>query len=431
MNGTTDRDTSRRNAGDDRSPEGRGPHGFPVSDDDAYLRKASRRRSQTWVFAIVAVVVVVALVGGAYAAGWIGKSGTSPSTQGYCAPGSASATLTGAGSTFVYPLMNVWTTDYQSACGTSVNYNAVGSGSGISQLTARSVQFGASDAPLSYSQTSQLPAPAVTMPDSGGAVAILYNLPGIASGQLNLSVAVVANIYLGVTTNWNDSSIASINPGLKMPNLAITVVHRSDGSGTTFAFTSWLASGSSSWVSNIGPPGTTVNWKVGQVGASGSPRLANTVSTTSGAIGYAELNYAKLNGGAGGVPYAKIQNPAGNYIWPNATNTATAIGEIASSLPAPTGNWSKVTAINQAGAQTYPIATLTYIVVYQDLGHAYGSGLSATQAAALASFLWWITHTGQASATGLFYVELPASIVHVDETAIGDLQYNGATLKSH
>lgn len=407
------------------------PNAATGSSDDAYLKKQKGRSNMTWIAVIVVIVIVIALVGAAYAEGWIGKSSSPNNGGGGYQPPCAS--LTAGGSTFVYPLMAVWAQDYAGqSCSANngyssvdVIYNAVGSGTGITDLTDKIYAFGASDAPLTSSQTSALPGAAVTLPDSAGAVTIMYNIPKVATG-LNLTGPLLAAIFLGSITNWNDSQIAAINPGVTLPSQAITVEHRSDGSGTTFAFTSYLSLENTTWKNTVGAA-TSVNWPVGQ-GQHGSEGVAGAVASTTGAIGYAELNYAEEEGN--GVGIAKVLNPANNYILPNVADTAAAVAQV-SSFPAPTGNWSGFTILNQAGATTYPIATFTYIMTYTDVGKVFGSSFTQQDAQALVSFLWWITHGGQTSATGLFYVPLPAAVTAVDETAIGDILYNGASLTSH
>ncbi|MCI4347036.1 MAG: phosphate ABC transporter substrate-binding protein PstS [Thermoplasmata archaeon] len=405
---------------------------------EAYLRKAAGRKTTTWVLAVVAVVVVVALVGGAYAAGWI-KPASSASGSGYEPP---CASLSAAGSTFVNPLMQAWTYQYSTlACHATagatqvqVNYQPVGSGTGITDLTGKLVNIGASDAPLTTAQQTALPAPVITMPESAGAVTVIYDLTvKDASGAvvpIKLSGPVLALIFNTNITNWNDSKIAALNPGITIPSQLITVVHRSDGSGTTFAFTTYLSAESAYWSSHISY-GVKVNWPTSTIGQPGSTAVAGYVNGHVGAIGYDELNYAHYAGTT--TFFASILNHAGNYILPDVTNTAAALAAVpVASFPVPTANWSGFSIINEAGASTYPIATLTYLMVYTDLGKVYGSGFSQAQAQALVSFLWWITHTGQASAAGQYYVPFSSGMVSsVCEAAIADIHYNGAALVSH
>lgn len=387
--------------------------------DQQYLQKGSKGSSRTGIIvAVIVVVLIVVGVGVAYAAGWIVK----PGTKGLC-NGVGTVSLTGAGSTFIYPMMSVWSTNFnnQYSCA-QVSYNSIGSGGGISQLTSKLVDYGASDAPLSPSQRAALPAPAFTIPDALGAVTVIYNVGSTLPMPLNLSGTVVAGIFLGQITTWNNPAITSLNPKLTLPSTTITVVHRSDGSGTSFVFTHWLAADNATWASKVGA-GLSVSWPTGE-GEKGSTGVAGTVASTVGAIGYAEENYAKI----GGVGYAAIQNPSGNFIWPNATNTAAAATDIAGSLPSGSGDWANVSIINQPGAQTYPLATLTYVIVYQDLGKAYGSGFSHTDAQWEVNFLHWIVGTGQNNALELFFVPMPNALTQLDYATIGEILYNGASL---
>ena len=421
------------------------------SDDDAYIRKARKAGGSTMIIAVLVVIILVlAVVAGAYAAGWIGKKTTSntgpPATNNTTKKvlwkPECGGSLTSGGSTFVYPLMAVWTSDYAGlACNstgangattTQINYQSVGSGSGITGLTDGIYIYGASDAPLTYAQTQALKSGVVTMPDSSGAVTVIYNLAvkngAGAAVPLNLSGPVIAAIYLGKITTWNDPAITAINAGITIPATAITVEHRSDGSGTSYAFSTFLSDENSTWKTTVGAS-TTPAWPTG-IGDKGSEGVAGAVASTTGAIGYDELNYAQEAGTA--LEIAKVQNPAGNWISPTVTDTGYAVAN-ASNLPSPTGNWSGYSIENGGGAGTYPIVTLTYLMIYTDIGKApvYSNSYTMSQATALVDFLWWITHTGQNSSVGLFYVPLPAVMVAEDVAAIADIEFNGATLVSH
>jgi phosphate ABC transporter phosphate-binding protein len=380
-----------------------------------------------WIVAVAVIVIVLAVVGVGFTQGWFSKSTTTNTPKASATglakfPCSGTVSLTGAGSTFVYPLMSSWVSAAAQQTGNclQVSYSSIGSGAGITQLTSKLVSFGASDAPLNPSQKAGMPAPFFTIPDALGAVSVIFNVPGVK--VLNVTGQVVAAIYLGDITNWNNSAIAALNPHTTLPNLAITVVHRSDGSGTSFVFTHWLAAENTTWANTIGA-GLSVAWPTG-LGEKGSTLVTSTVVSTSGAIGYAELNYAKLQGAA----YAAVQNPAGFFITPNGTNTAEAAQEVSSSLPNGSGDWGNVSIINQPGTTTYPLATLTYIVVFQDLGKAYGSGMTQTQAQWLVHYLYWAVSAGQNYSAGDFYVPMPVGITTLDETTISEIQYNGQSL---
>ncbi|HEV2520131.1 MAG TPA: phosphate ABC transporter substrate-binding protein PstS [Thermoplasmata archaeon] len=420
----------------------------PSAGDMAYVRRSGQSRGNTWVIAAVVIVVVIALVvGGGYYAGLWGKAKPSPNNNG-CTTNCTKAafkipcgSLTAAGSTFVYPLMAVWASDVAGlpcnstnsggASSAQVNYQPVGSGTGVTDLTQKLVDIGASDAPLTTTQTNALPGPVVTLPDSAGAVSVIYNLKVTNSAgtvvPLNLSGSVIAQIFQENITVWNNSAITALNPGSKIPGTPIVIEHRSDGSGTTFAFTSYLSLESNYWKGKYGAA-TAINWPAGSFGQKGSEGVAGAVASTAGAIGYDELNYAQEEGL--NVASAAVQNPSGAYIVPTVADTQLAIAS-AASFPSPTGSWQNFTVLNAAVAGAYPIATFTYLMVYTDVGKVYGSSITQVQAQELVSFLWWITHTGQNASAGLFYVPLPHSVIAVDEAAIADIFYNGVALQSH
>jgi phosphate ABC transporter phosphate-binding protein len=401
--------------------------------DQQYVQRGGKKTSSTtWIAVVVIVVAIIAVVAVGAMQGWFTSKSTSPgkttSVGNIFQNCTGSVEFSGAGSTFVYPIMSSWASyaNQQSNGCLQIAYSAVGSGTGISDLTTKTVDFGASDAPLSSTQTAALPAAALTIPDALGAVSVMYNLGVTLPTPLNLTGSVIAQIYQGNITNWDDPQIAALNHGDSLPNLAITTVHRLDGSGTTFVFTNFLSQASPWWKANVGS-GLSVSWPnlaTTPLSEKGSTAVAGTVVNTKGAIGYAELNYAKL----GGVAYAAVANPAGNFILPNSTNTLAAAQAISSSLPAGNGNWANVSIVNQAGAQTYPLATLTYLMVYADLGKAYGSSLSMTQAQWMIHFIWWAVTAGQSDSTGLFYVPLPPGIVTIDETTLHSITYNGQAL---
>lgn len=403
------------------NPSGTEPNSTstPSASDMSHLPKRAMSRTPMYIAIVVIVVVVVGIVGAGAALGWFAPKKTNAA----CTP----ETLQGAGSTFVAPMMNDWASLYSQSTCVLVNYNAIGSGGGITELTGKLVDFGASDAPLSTSQVSALPggSTVLTIPDVIGGVAMIYNVAGVAKG-LNLSGPIIANIYLGQVTNWNDPSIAAINPGVTLPNLNITVVERADSSGTTYVFTSFLSLDSPTWKSKVGAA-TTVNWPTG-IKAPGSLGVAGDVKSDPGSIGYADVAYAVSNL----LNYAKVLNPAGQYVLPTTTSVAAA-ASAAPTLPAPNSEaaWDNVSLLNEPGAGTYPASSFTYIMVFSDLGAVYGSSMTQAHAQAIVTFLWWVTHTGQADATGLSYVPLSSNVVTQDENAINSVLYNGHTLTSH
>jgi phosphate ABC transporter phosphate-binding protein len=331
------------------------------------------------------------------------------------------ATLNGAGATFPQPFLNATITKYTRDIRTNlqINYQAVGSGQGISSLTTKVVDFAASDAPLSASQRQNAPN-ALHIPETIGAVTLAYKIPSIPSG-LNLTGEVIAKIYLGNITNWNDAEIQNLNAGMILPDHAIYTVHRSDSSGTTRIFTTYLSSVSSSWASHVGS-GTSVQW-IGGVGANGNAAVASTVSQTPYAIGYVELAYALQTA----MTVASVKNPAGNYIVPSLASTTTAVQSGASGgLPAGDQDWGSVSLLNTPAAQAYPIVSFTYLLVYRELNVT--SGMDKTKATQLVQFLWYVVHDGQQLAPALEYATLPSNVVQIDETSIESITYNGEHL---
>jgi phosphate transport system substrate-binding protein len=379
-------------------------------------RKKGGRGTLIAVVAVVVVILLIVVAG--FSTNWFGTTNKSTATTS-CATG---ATLNGAGSTLVAPLMIAWSLAYTAS---TVNYASVGSGAGITDITSKTVDFGASDAPLNPAQRAAIPSPGVvTIPESAGAAVPIYNLPGI-SGHLKFTGQVLAAIYLGDITNWNNSAIQAINAGVTLPNANIIVVHRSDGSGTTFAWSSFLSAANATWKNTPGlGHSTTITWPVGE-GEKGNSGVTATVQSTTDAIGYVDINYALTNG----VAFGAVQNPSGNYIVANVTNIESAIKDSNVVFPSPTGDWYNVTVENAPGAQDYPIATYTYLFVYTDLGKAYGSSFSKNTAQNLVDFLAWIVSPpGQGYAAPLYYVPLSSATVTYDLNTIGTIQYNGGGL---
>jgi phosphate transport system substrate-binding protein len=386
--------------------------------DKQMVQKPKSSGAGMWAAVAVVLIVVVLVVVG-FEAGWFGKASTTNNNNGnqplVCNVPSGQ-TVTGAGSTFVYPLMDVWTTDYTAS---TITYNPTGSGTGISDLAAKTYDFAASDAPLSPAQQATAPN-VVTMPESAGAVAMIYNVPGVPT--LKFDGAVLANIYLGTVTSWNDPSIAALNPGVTLPSASIVVVHRSDGSGTTFAFTEYLSAESATWKSTYGY--STAN--IFPIG-SGQPKnggVASYVQETEYAIGYVDLEYALANG----IAYGAVENPNGNFTLPSITSAAAALAAYTGALPAPTDApaWYNVSMENMPGAAAYPISTFTYLISYADLSGSFGSALSQDQANAMLSFWNWTIHIGQTDSAENYYVPLPASIVTSDQVELAAFSYNSA-----
>jgi phosphate transport system substrate-binding protein len=308
---------------------------------------------------------------------------------------SGSVDLTGAGATFPYPIYSKWFADYAKQTGIKINYQSIGSGGGIRQLSEQTVDFGASDSPMSDEEMSKAKGgPVLHIPTVLGAVVITYNIPGL-SAPLNLSATAIADIFAGRITKWSDTRISSLNPGAKLPSADILVVHRSDGSGTTFIFTDYLSKAVPSWNSSVGK-GKEVKWPTG-LGAKGNEGVAGQVKQTPGAIGYVELAYAKQNN----LPFAAIANKAGKNILPSVPAVTAAAAAAAQTLPANTDY--RISIVDAPGADSYPISSFTWILVYQHQR-------DATKGKKLVDFLNWALTSGESEAASLDYAPLPADM---------------------
>ncbi|MDO5610144.1 MAG: phosphate ABC transporter substrate-binding protein PstS [Pseudomonadota bacterium] len=300
--------------------------------------------------------------------------------------------ITGAGASFIFPLVSRWSSDYNTATGNKVNYQSIGSGGGIAQIKAGTVSFGSTDRPLSSEELTE--AGLAQFPSAIGGVVPVFNLQGIEPGKLRFSGPVLAEIYMGKITMWNDAKITAENPGVTLPNDKINVVRRSDGSGTTFNFTNYLAKISPEWKDKIGE-GTSVNFPVG-MGGKGNEGVAAYVQQIKNSIGYVELSYAVQNK----MPYASMQNSAGNWIEPNAASFSAA---------AASADWANATDFNLVitdapGADAWPITATNFMLIYKQPKDA------AKQQATLDFFKWAFEH-GQEQAKALDYVPLPAELV--------------------
>jgi len=328
-----------------------------------------------------------------------------------CVALSASAqdnTLLGAGSTFVYPLFSKIFSQYTAS---KVNYQSIGSGGGILQLTNKTVDFGDSDAPLNADQTAKMSAPVLHIPMTSGAVVVTYNIPGV-SAPLNLTGKDLADIYLGKIASWNSAEIKATNKGVNLPDLPIVVIHRSDGSGTSFIFTDYLTKVNPEWASKVGKA-SAVNWPAG-LGGKGSEGVAGLVKQTPGAIGYVELAYAIQNH----MPYGNIANKSGKFITPTLEATT-----LASNVEIPAD--SKVSITNTDNPKGYPIASFTWALIYKEQN--YG-GRSKARAAELLKLLWYNIHQGQAACAPLNYAQLSKSAVKVAETILKSATYDGKAI---
>lgn len=315
--------------------------------------------------------------------------------------------LTGAGATFPYPLYSKWFDMYNQKTGVQINYQSIGSGGGIQQVKAGTVDFGASDAPLSNQKLKELPRAVLHFPTVGGAVAIAYNLPGVTQ-QLRLSPETLVGIYMGKITTWNDKRIGADNPGVELPASPIQPVHRSDGSGTTYIFVSYLADVSREWKELVGV-NTSVSWPVG-IGGKGNEGVAGLVRQTPGTIGYVELAYAKQND----FTVFQLKNKSGQFVAPSLAATTAAAGGAAAALAKDV----RTPIVNSPAPDAYPIAGLTYLLVYQDQK-------DAAKAKALANFIDWCMTEGQAAATQLDYAPLPPQVVQVNQANLTRLTAQG------
>ena len=321
--------------------------------------------------------------------------------------------LNGAGGTFPAPLYSQWFSVYASITGIQVNYQAVGSGAGITAITNNTVDFGASDAIMTGAQVTAAQAaggPLLTIPTTMGAVAIAYNLVTLGAGQqLKLTGPVLANIYLKNITYWDDPAISGLNPGINLPHAAIAVVHRSDSSGTSYIFTNYLSQVSQQWSNQVGTA-TSVNWP-GDLGGSGTAGVAADVQQIGGSIGYIELAYAVQNN----IPYALMQNSSGNYIAPSVASASAAADGV--TLPAN----MLVMITNSSNPTAYPITGFTWLLVYQNQ-------TNQVKGQELVNLLWWILTGAQKYNNALTYPMLPASAVTIAEAEVNSITYNGQTL---
>lgn len=336
------------------------------------------------------------------------KNGTNATPS---AERSGSVDLTGAGATFPYPLYSKWFSEYATKTGIKINYQSIGSGGGIRQLQDATVDFGASDIPMKDDEMAKAKGPVMHVPTVLGAVAVIYNLPGV-TGALKLTGDALSDIYAGKITKWNDPRIAATNSGVNLPATDVLVVHRSEGSGTTFVFTDYLTSASKTWAAGPGK-GKEIAWPVG-LGGKGNEGVSGQVKQTPGAIGYVELAYAKQNN----LPFASIRNSTGNFIAPSAEGATAAAAGIADKLPANTDY--RISIVNAPGAQAYPISSFTWILVYRQQS-------DAAKGKKLVDFLRWALTDGEKDAASLDYAALPSAmatklIARLDSINVGTTQ---------
>ena len=318
-------------------------------------------------------------------------------------------TLNGAGATFPYPLYSKWMAEYNKEFpNIRINYQSIGSGGGIRQIIAGTVDFGASDAPMKADESKQAPGKLLHIPATIGSVVVSYNLPEV-SQTLKLSSGVVADIYLGNIKKWNDPKISADNPDAKLPGKDISVVYRTDGSGTTNVFTDYLSAVSPAWKEKVGV-GKSVKWPVG-LGAKGNEGVSGQVKTTPYTVGYIERAYATQNK----LPMAEIKNKAGKFVSPSPASMSAAAEGV--EMPAELF----VSLVDSAAENAYPISGYTYLLVYAD-------AKNPAKGEAIAKFLWWALHDGQKFAESLDYAPLPAKVVTQVEARLKELSAGGKKL---
>ena len=326
------------------------------------------------------------------------------------APADAQMLMNGAGATFPYPIYSKWFEEYIKVDPeVRFNYQSIGSGGGIRQISERTVDFGASDGPMTDDQLNKAPAELFHIPTVMGADVATYNLPG--NPKLQFTGEVLADIFLGKITKWNDERIKALNPSASLPDKPILVVHRSDGSGTTYIWVDYLSKVSSEWEKKVGR-GTSVNWPVG-LGGKGNEGVAGQVKNTPGSLGYVELAYAITNK----LPAAAVKNQAGKFVEASIETTTAAAAGAANSMPTD----FRVSLTNPPGAEAYPIASFTWLLVYKDQPNE-------AKGKALVKFLWWAIHDGQKYPSALLYAPLPAPVVKQLEAKIKQITYSGKPL---
>src|ERR687898_277972 len=312
----------------------------------------------------------------------------------------AQSTINGAGATFPFPLIDTWRVEYQNIKpDVNINYQSIGSGGGVKQFIEKKALG------------------AVHIPITIGSVVPAYNLPQIGDAELKLTGPIIADIFLGKITKWDDPKIKEINAGVQLPSEDIVVVHRSDGSGTTFVFTDYLANVSSEWETNIGK-GKSIQWPVG-IGAPGNEGVSGSVKSTPNSIGYIELAYAITTD----TKFASVQNKEGNFIKPSLESTAAAVSSFAPVLPKGDASWTDISVVNAPGKDSYPIASFSYLLLYKDL--STNPSIDETKAKDMVGFISWAITDGQTFAPDLGYVPLPDAVVKLNQETLNTMTYKG------
>lgn len=329
--------------------------------------------------------------------------------------------INGAGATFPFPLIDTWRVEYKKLySNVNLNYQSIGSGGGVKQHTEQTVDFGASDAPLTAKE-SELAAGTMHIPEAIGSVVLAYYLPEVPQSGLKLTGEIIADIYLGKIKKWNDPQIQEINQDLKLPDRNIVVIRRSDGSGTTYVFTDYLSKISEEWEEQVGK-GKSVPWPKG-VGAAGNEGVAWATRNTKYAIGYVELAYAFQNK----MTYAYLENAdKTNFVEPNLNSVFEAAKSFkVEQLPRPEGDWSSVSIVAAPGKNAYPIASFTYLLVYEDIGKVIKD---KDKAKALVHLIYWMVTDGQKYSKPLLYVPLPPAVQELDKQGLARIKFSGEQL---
>ena len=331
-------------------------------------------------------------------------------------------TINGAGATFPFPLIDTWRVDYKNVKpNININYQSIGSGGGVKQFIEKTVDFGATDAPLTASELQRAPG-AVHIPETIGSVVAAYNIPSIPNKGLKLTGPILADIFLGKITKWNDPKIQSLNADASLPAADIIVVHRSDGSGTTYVWTDYLSNVSAAWNQQIGK-GKSVQWPIG-IGGPGNEGVANAIRGSPNTIGYVELAYALTTK----MPYAYLQNQAGNFVEPTLESTKASVAETAANLPKGDASWEHVSVVNAPGSNSYPVASFSYLLLFKDL--STNPSIDQSKAKGLVDFISWAITTGQQSAGALGYVPLPDQVIKLNQETLKSLTFQGKPLMS-
>ncbi|MGD1099484.1 MAG: phosphate ABC transporter substrate-binding protein PstS [Thermoplasmata archaeon] len=388
-----------------------------------------RRRGRAGIYSAIGVILVVVVVAAVGAStNWYGlqKSSSPP-------------TLQGNGAQIANPLLSVWTSSYNKQTGNSVNYVDGGSGTGITDFSEHPplIDFAIADEPLSPAAQSALPAQPLILPIVGGALTIIYNLTGL-TGHLHLTGAVLAGIYNGTITTWNNAAVVALNPGVNLPSSTIVPVVRSDPAGTTYVLTDFLSQSSPWWASTVGK-GISVDFPkvAAETAVKGNSLVISTVAKTSDSIGYSDLTDVLSYSGSGALNYSAIQNPAGDYIVPTIADTASAIADKVASLatiPESTDlkDWFNVSMVNAKGTSDYPLATFIYLYVYQATDKGFAPTMTKSQL-----IVQWLDYilspaaqamVSETTPSQLYYTALPAAIISVDQAGISTMTFNGAPI---